>query len=323
MLNIAILDDNFAIVRTLQSYARIVDHPVTVWNDHTKDVDVLASRLQDAGALVLLRERTPLRAPLLERLPRLNLITLNGPYPHIDVAACTRLGIAVCAGPPRPSSATAELTWGLIIAARRRIPQEMARLKRGEWQGSVGAGLRGHTLCIYGYGTIGKQVAGFGRAFGMRVLVWSRANGQAAARADGYEVAASRAAFFEAADVLSLHVRLVPETRGSVTAEDLARMKPTALLANTSRAELVEPGALAAALRAGRPGGAAVDVYEQEPATADHPLFGMENVVCTPHLGYVERDQLDRYYGDQFDRVLAFERGAPVNLVNPQAVGKR
>jgi D-3-phosphoglycerate dehydrogenase len=323
-MNIAILDDYLDVVPTLASFAefaKLERHRVTVWKDHTQDTGVLENRLRDTHALILLRERTPVTAALIERLPRLQLITQNGPYPHVDVAACARHGVLLCAGPPRPSSATAELTWGLIIAATRRIPQEMDRLKRGEWQGSLGTGLRGRALGILGYGTIGRQVAGFGKAFGMRVQVWSREKGLSAARADGFEAASSQADLFAGADVVSLHVRLTAETRGIVTAGDLARMKPTALLVNTSRAALVEEGALVRALRAGRPGAAAVDVYEQEPLVdRDHPLLHMDNVVCTPHLGYVERDQLDRYFSDQFARVLAFERGEPVDAVNPAVI---
>lgn len=326
-MNIAILDDYLGVVPTLSSFAefsKLDRHRVTVWNDHTRDVETLAERLRDADALILLRERTPVTEELLDRLPRLKLITQNGPYPHVDVAACTRRGVLVCSGKPRPSSATAELTWGLIIAAMRRIPQEMARLKSGGWQGALGMGLRGRALGIFGYGTIGRQVAGFGRAFGMRVLVWSREKGLAAARADGHEVARNQEALFEEADVLSLHVRLVAETRGVVRASDLARMKPPALFVNTSRAALVEEGALVRALRAGRPGAAAVDVYEQEPLVdRGHPLLNMDNVVCTPHLGYVERDQLDRYFADQFARVLAFERGEPADVVNPEALARQ
>jgi D-3-phosphoglycerate dehydrogenase / 2-oxoglutarate reductase len=326
-MNVTLLDDDLDLVRTLPAFIEFAasgSHRVTVWQEHTKDVDVLSERLRDAEALVLLRERTPISATLLERLPRLKLITLNGPYPHVDLAACTRRGVLLCAGRPRPSSATAELTWGLIIAAARRIPQEAARLKQGHWQSTIGTGLRGRTLGILGYGTIGRQVAGFGKAFGMRVLVWSREKGLAAARADGHAPARSQDALFEEADVVSLHVRLVAGTRGMVSGSHLARMKPTALFVNTSRDALVEKGALVAALRAGRPGAAAVDVYETEPvADPAHPLLNMENVVCTPHLGYVERDQLDRYYADQFRRVRAFERGEPLDAVNAEVLQKR
>jgi D-3-phosphoglycerate dehydrogenase len=323
-LNIAILDDEFDTVRTLACYPQVAVHKVSIFRDHTKDTDTLAERLRDAEAIVLLRERTPIRAALIARLPKLKMLTLNGPYPHVDLDACTAHGVVLCAGKPRPSSATAELTWGLIICAMRQIPQQMASLKRGTWQNALGLGLRGRTLGVYGYGRIGQQVAAFGRAFGMRVLIWSRESGLATARADGYAAAKSRQALFEESDVLSLHVRLNAETRGMVKAADLARMKPTALLANTSRAELIEPGALVAALQAGRPGMAALDVFEQEPVTdLLQPLLNMDNVVCTPHLGYVERDQLERYYADQFGRVLAFAKGAPVDVANPQVLAAR
>ena len=323
-MNIAILDDEFDTVRTLACYPQLEGHKVTIWREHSKDTDVLAERLQDAEAIVLLRERTPIRAELIARLPQLKMLTLNGPYPHVDLDACTAHGVALCAGKPRPSSATAELTWGLIIASMRQIPQQMASLKRGQWQCGLGSGLRGRTLGVWGYGRIGQQVASFGRAFGMKVLIWSRETGLASARADGYAAAPSKQALFEESDVLSLHVRLNAETRGMVKAADLARMKPTALIANTSRAELIEPGALVGALKAGRPGLAAVDVYEQEPVTdLAQPLLNMDNVVCTPHLGYVERDQLERYYNDQFGRVLAFAKGAPVDVANPQVLAVR
>jgi D-3-phosphoglycerate dehydrogenase len=326
-MNIAVLDDYQDTVRTLACFARVAGHRVTVWTDHTKDVDVLAERLRDAEALCLIRERTPIRAALLERLPRLGLISQVSVYPHIDVEACTRRGVLVCSllGPGRPSYATAELTWGLILCALRRIPQEVAALRAGRWQAfPIGTGLRGRTLGIWGYGRIGAVVAGYGRAFGMRVLAWGREASLAAARADGHEVAASRAALFEASDVLSLHLRLLDATRGIVTAEDLARMRPTALLVNTSRAGLIVPGALEAALRAGRPGLAAVDVYEDEPVPGGrHPLLALDNVVCTPHLGYVERDGLEAQFATIFDQVLAFAAGAPVNVVNPEALERR
>ena len=256
---------------------------------------------RDTEALVLIRERTQIRTALLERLPKLKLISQRSVYPHIDIDACTRLGIIVSSSQHAgtPSYATAELTWGLVLAAMRAIPQQMASLKAGHWQMGVGHTLRGKTLGIYGYGRIGAVVAGYGRAFGMKVLVWAREPALAQARADGYEVADSKAAFFEQCDVLSLHMRLVDATRGIVTAGDLARMKPTALLVNTSRAPLIEPNALVNALRAGRPGMAAVDVYEKEPLrdTSD-PLLTMDNVICTPHIGYVSRDE----YEIQFTR---------------------
>ena len=323
-MKITILDDYQDTIRTLRCFANVAKHDVTIWNDHTKDVDVLAQRLKDTEALCLLRERTPIQAPLLERLDKLRLISQVSVYPHIDVAACTRRGVLLSSStlPGRPSYATAELNWGLIIAAYRRIPQEMAALKAGTWQGaSVGVGLRGKTLGIFGYGKIGAVVAGYGRAFGMPVVVWGRETSLAKARGDGHAVAASQAAFFEQCDVVSLHLRLVDATRGIVTAADLARMKPTALLVNTSRAGLIAPGALEAALRAGRPGMAAVDVYEEEPVLGGrHPLLAMDNVVCTPHLGYVERDALEGMFTTIFDQVLAYAAGTPINVVNPEAL---
>jgi D-3-phosphoglycerate dehydrogenase len=320
-MNITVLDDYANIVRTLSCVSLLGDHALTVHNDCERHIDALADRLRHTDALVLLRERTPVRAELIARLPRLKLITLNGPYPHVDIDACTARGIVLCSEHARTSYATAELTWGLIIAAMRHIPQQMARLKSGGWQSRAGTGLRGRTLGIYGYGRIGKQVAGFGKAFGMRVMIWSRDQARAQALADGYEVATHREALFDEADVLSIHVRLLPETRGLVTEADLARMKPDAVFVNTSRAELVADGALVAALRDGRPGAAAVDVYDTEPMTdAGHPLLQLENVIATPHLGYMERDQMENYFSDQFQRVLAFAAGKPYGVVNPAAL---
>ena len=310
-MNVTILDDYVGVVPTLKAYSKLAGHNVKVWHDCVRDVDAVAQRLQETEALVLLRERSQIRRTLIERLPRLKMITLNGPYPHIDVDACTERGIIVCSEHARTSYATAELTWGLIICAMRAIPSEMARLKGGQWQSRVGTGLRGRTLGVYGYG----------KAFGMRVLIWSREKARGEARNDGYEVAPTREALFEEADVLSMHVRLLPETRGLVTAADLARMKASAVFVNTSRAGLVEGAALVAALRAGRPGFAAVDVYEDEPVfDARDPLLQLDNVVCTPHLGYVERDQLEHYFSDQFERVLAFAAGKPYGVVNPAAL---
>jgi D-3-phosphoglycerate dehydrogenase len=286
-------------------------------------VDVLAERLQDTEALVLIRERTPLRAVLIARLPKLKIVSQRSVYPHIDVEALTARRVVLSSDmhPGKPSNATAELTWGLILAAMRRIPQEVARLKAGMWQGSVGLGLRGRTLGILGYGRIGQVVAGYGRAFGMNVVAWGREGSRERAQADGVSIAQSRAAFFEQCDVISIHVRLRPDTRGTVTAEDLARMKPSALFVNTSRAGLVAPGALEKALRQGRPGMAAVDVYEDEPVLgATHPLLHMDNVVCTPHLGYVERDDYEWQFSSIFDQILAFDRGQPINVINPEVL---
>lgn len=319
-MNITILDDYHDTVRTLQCFSKLAGHNVTIWNDHTKDVDTLAARLADTEALVLIRERTPIRAQLLERLHKLKIISQRSVYPHIDVDACTRRGVILSSSmhPGRPSYATAELTWGLIIAAMRQIPQQMASLKAGKWQIGVGTGLRGRTLGIFGYGRIGSVVAGYGKAFGMKVLVWAREVSLASARADGYSAARSKEAFFEECDVISLHMRLVDATRGIVTAADLARMQATALIVNTSRAPLIEPGALVNALRAGRPGMAAVDVYEEEPLLdTRHPLLMLNNVVCTPHLGYVERDAYESQFSEIFDQILAYLAGKPINVVNP------
>lgn len=324
-MKIAILDDYQNVVPALACFSRLAAHSVEVWNDHTKEVGKLASRLRDAEALVLIRERTPIPAALVAQLPRLKIISQNGPCPHIDVDACTRHGVIVSSGQgSRPSYGTAELTWGLMICAMRRIPQEVAALKAGRWQSSIGSALRGRTLGVYGYGRIGAVVAGYGQAFGMKVLVWGRETTLARARADGVSAAANRQAFFEQCDVVTLHMRLTDETRGIVAAEDLARMKPTALLVNTSRAGLIAPGALERALRAGRPGLAAVDVFEEEPVLkARDPLLKMDNVVCTPHLGYVERDGYENLLGTAFDQVLAYLAGKPVNVLNPEALGKR
>jgi len=323
-MNITILDDYQDTIRTLPCFSKVAGHHITIWNDHTKDTDALAERLRDTEALILLRERTPIRAPLLERLDKLRLISQVGVSPHIDAEACTRRGVIVSSSqmPGRPSYATAELNWGLILAAFRRIPQEMGALKAGQWQTSrVGMGLRGKTLGIWGYGKIGAVVAGYGKAFGMRVVAWGRETTLAKALADGVAVATGKEAFLEQSDVVSLHVRLIDATRGMMTAADLGRMKPTALLVNTSRAGLIAPGALEAALRAGRPAMAAVDVFEDEPVLgARHPLLAMDNVVCTPHLGYVERDGLQEMFSTIFDQVLAYAGGKPINVVNPEAL---
>jgi len=322
-MKISILDDYHDTLRTLRCFAKLAGHDVTVWNDHVQDVDALAERLRETEVLVLIRERTQIRAPLLERLPALRLISQRSVYPHIDIDACTRLGVIVSSNlhAGTPSYAAAELTWGLVLAAMRQIPQQMVALKAGKWQIGVGNTLRDKTLGIYGYGRIGSVVAGYGKAFGMSVLIWAREASLARARQDGYRAARSKAAFFEDCDVIALHMRLVEATRGIVTASDLARMKPTALLVNTSRAPLIEPGALVNALRAGRPGMAALDVYEEEPLLdPTHPLLTMDNVVCTPHIGYVSRDEYEVQFADIFEQVTAYAAGTPINVVNPQVL---
>jgi D-3-phosphoglycerate dehydrogenase len=276
--------------------------------------------LKDTEVLVLIRERTEIRAPLLERLDRLRLISQRSVYPHIDIEACTRLGVVVSSNmhTGTPSYAAAELTWGLILAAVRQIPQQMGSLRAGTWQSGVGSTLRGKTLGIHGYGRIGSTVAGYGKAFGMRVLAWARDASRQRAEADGYEAASNKSALYEESDIVSLHMRLVEGTRGIVTAEDLARMRPSALLVNTSRAQLIEPGALVRALRAGRPGMAAVDVFEHEPLRdRNDSLLTLDNVVCTPHIGYVTRDEFDLQFSDVFDQITAYGEGRPINVVNP------
>ena len=319
-MKITILDDYHDTVRTLGCFRKLDGHEVRIWNDHVQDVDALAERLADTEVLVLIRERTKIQAPLLERLSKLRLISQRSVYPHIDIDACTRHGVVVSSNlhADTPSYAAAELTWALVLAAMRQLPEQVEALKRGTWQTGVGWTLRGKTLGIYGYGRIGKVVAGYGQAFGMQVCVWARDAARARARADGYQTAASKEAFLAECDVVSLHMRLVDGTRGIVTAADLARMKPTALLVNTSRAPLIETGALVDALRAGRPGMAAVDVYEEEPVRdGRHPLLGMDSVVCTPHIGYVTRDEYEIQFADIFDQVVAYTAGRPINVVNP------
>jgi D-3-phosphoglycerate dehydrogenase len=322
-LKVAILDDWFDTLRTLVCFEKLAGHDVTVFNDHIQDTDALADRLGGFDVLVLIRERTEIRTPLLERLPQLRLISQRSVYPHIDIDTCTRLGITVCSDmhPGSPSYAAAELTWALVLASMRQIPRQVASLKSGNWQAGVGRSLTGKTLGIYGYGRIGEVVAGYGTAFGMNVLVWARPNSLTRAHADGLAVAANKDDFFRACDVLSLHMRLVPATRGIVTATDLQQMQPTSLLVNTSRAGLIQPGALVTALRAGRPGSAAIDVFDDEPLhDPTDPLLNMENVICTPHIGYVTREEWDVQFSDIYDQINAYEEGAPINVVNPDVL---
>ena len=321
-MKIAILDDYQDVVRTLPSFSKVSGQDVQIWHDHPRDLDVLAERLRDRDALVLTRERTAITDELLQRLPNLRIVSQFGAVPNIDVEACTRRGIMVCSqtSTGQPSYSTAELTWGLIIAALRRIPQEMAALRAGVWQspGSAGITLRGRMLGVYGYGRIGSVVAQYGRAFGMKVLVWGREAALQRARADGFKAAESEIRFFEQPDVLSLHLALNEATRGIVTRALLDRMKPGSLIVNTSRAELIEPGALLAALLAGRPALGAVDVFEDEPILgAAHPLLALPNVVATPHLGYVAVERLDTMFDTAFEQVLRFDQGTPINVVNP------
>jgi len=322
-MKVAILDDWFDTLRTLPCFTKLDGHDVTVFTDHVDDVDDLVARLAETEVLVLIRERTQVRRPLLARLPELRLISQRSVYPHIDVDACTELGIVVSSDmhAGSPSYATAELTWGLVLAAARRIPQQMASLRSGGWQSGVGHTLRSRTLGVYGYGRIGREVLRYGQAFGMRVQVWGSEAARALAADDGLRVPASRPEFFGTSDVVSVHLRLVDATRGIVTADDLAAMGPDAVFVNTSRAGLVEPGALVAALRGGRPGAAAVDVYETEPLLdpADS-LLTLDNVVCTPHIGYVTVEEWELQFADVFDQINAFAAGAPTNVVNPEVL---
>lgn len=322
-LRVSIVDDYQDVVRTLDCFSKLQGQEVTIWNDAVADVDLLGNRLRDADVLVLMRERTKVDESLLSRLPNLKLISQNGHVPHIDLEACSRHGVLVCSAlMPRPSYPTVELTWGLIIAAMRNIPFESAALRAGRWQSTIGFGLRGRTLGIYGYGKLGAMVAKIGIAFGMEVLVWGRKGSLGRAVADGFTVAATRQDFFERSDVLSLHLRLNAETTGLIGPDDLANMKPTALLVNTSRAELIRPEALVDALRRGRPGQAAVDVFEHEPLTdPNDPLLQLPNALCTPHLGYVERDNYEFAYGNAFDQIVAFAQGAPIHVRNPDLLG--
>jgi D-3-phosphoglycerate dehydrogenase len=325
-MKVSILDDYFNTLRTLPSFARLANHEVTIWNDHVDDLDQLAGRLLKAEGLVLIRERTQIRAPLLERLPELRLISQRSVYPHIDVDACTRLGVVVSSNlhPDAPSYATAELTLALMLAAMRQIPAQVQSLKDGHWQSGVGATLRYKRLGIFGYGRIGRAVAEYGRALGMEVVIWARAESRERARSDGWSIAAGKEQFFAESDVISLHLRLVEATRHIVTAADLSRMKPSALIVNTSRAALIEPDALVAALTAGRPGQAAVDVYEDEPLRdTRHPLLHLPNAICTPHIGYVTREEWDLQFSDIFDQINAYDAGAPINVVNPAVLSSR
>jgi D-3-phosphoglycerate dehydrogenase len=331
-MNVIILDDYQDAVRKLKCAALMEPLNAKVFTNTVKGVGQLSVRLRDAEVLVLIRERTHFPRQLLEKLPRLKLISQTGRAgPHIDIAACTRLGIAVAEGTGSPIAA-AELTWALTMAAMRRLPQYVGNLKHGAWQQSglkaasmppnfgIGMVLHGKTLGIWGYGKIGRMVAGYGRAFGMQVTVWGSEASRERARADGLLAAPTKEAFFDTCDVLSVHLRLNDETRSIIKHEDLTRMKPTALFVNTSRAELVQEGALVSALNRGRPGMAAVDVFESEPILQGHPLLRLENAVCSPHIGYVELDSYERYFGEAFQNVLDFVNGKPSNIINPEAL---
>lgn len=334
-MNIVILDDYQDAVRKLACAAKLDAYQAKVYTNTVKGIGQLSVRLKDADVVVLIRERTQLPRQLIEKLPKLKMIAQTGRVgSHVDVGACTERGIVVAEGMGSPT-APAELTWALIMAAMRRIPHYVSHLKHGAWQQAglknasmppnfgIGSVLKGKTLGIWSYGKIGQIVAGYGRAFGMRVLVWGSQASRARAQADGYEVALSKSEFFRDSDVLSLHLRLQDDTRGAVTLEDLAQMKTSSVLVNTSRAELIEPEALIASLNRGRPGLAAVDVFESEPILQGHALLRLENCICTPHIGYVEQESYEMYFSAAFDNVVNFIKGTPTNIVNPGALQVR
>jgi D-3-phosphoglycerate dehydrogenase len=334
-MNIVILDDYQDAVRKLRCASKLEAYPAKVYTNTVKGIGQLSVRLRDADVIVLIRERTHMTRLLLEKLPRLRMIAQTGRVgSHVDVQACTERGIAVAEGVGSPV-APAELTWALIMAAMRRLPQYISTLKHGGWQQSglksgsmpanfgLGVVLRGRTLGIWGYGKVGQLVAGYGKAFGMQVVVWGSQSAREQAVSDGMQAATSREELFAQSDVLSLHLRLSDETAGIVTLEDLGRMKPTSLLVNTSRAELIAPDALIAALNRGKPGMAAVDVFESEPILQGHALLRLENCICTPHIGYVELDSYEMYFGAAFDNVVNFIQGTPTNVVNPGALQVR
>ncbi|BDY15052.1 D-3-phosphoglycerate dehydrogenase [Sulfitobacter pontiacus] len=319
-MKVHILDDWFDTLRGLPCFDLLAGHDVTVWTDHQPDEAILADRLQDADCVVLFRERTKVTPGLLERLPNLRLISQRGAYPHVDVAACTDQGVLLCSnkGADGANHAAAELTFALILAAMRQLPQQMASVKAGNWQMGVGRSLHGRRLGLYGYGRIGRVVADYARAFGMEVIWWSSEAGRARAKADGETVAESRAAFFGTCDVVSLHLRLTSETRGSVTADDLGAMPPRSVLVNTSRAGLIAEGALLQALNAGHLGAAAVDVFDTEPLTdPNDPLLSHPKLIATPHIGFVTEDEFDKQFADIFEQVNAYAAGAPIHMINP------
>jgi D-3-phosphoglycerate dehydrogenase / 2-oxoglutarate reductase len=319
---IAIPDDWHGVVSKLDCLKKLSSHDVRIFRDVAPDATKLAANLREADIIVPVRERTRYTRELIGQLPRLRLVSQTGRSTrHIDVAACTERGIAIAAGTNASPYTVAEHTWALILASLRRIPQEAAMMKRGELRQSFSATLHGRTLGVFGLGKIGKLVAATGASFGMKVLAWGQDASRAAARAAGYAVASSRQELFEQSDVLCLLARLDKSTRGIVTAGDLGRMKPTALLVNTARAELIEPGALVAALKKGRPGLAAVDVYESEPVVGgDHPLLDLDNALCTPHTAWLEPDTYELYFGEAFDNIVSFLSGNPANIVNPEVL---
>jgi D-3-phosphoglycerate dehydrogenase len=321
-VRIAILDDYLDTLRFLDCFSQLAGHDVVVFNDHVSDEDELVRRLDGVEALILIRERSPITGSLVARCKSLRLISQRSVYPHIDVDACTQHGVIVCSDlhPSTASVATAELTWALILASARQLPQQVESLRDGQWQSALGRTLSARRLGVYSYGRIGAMVASYGRAFGMEVVVHGSAAAVQRARAGGFDTASSREEFFATCDVITLHLRLVAQTRGVVTAEDLGQMKRDATMVNTSRAGLIAPGALAAALSLGRPGYAALDVFDSEPVTIDDPLLRHPRVIATPHIGYVTKEEWELQFADVFGQVVAFNRGQPINVVNPEAL---
>lgn len=320
-MKVHILDDWFDTLQGLPCFGKLSDHNVKVWKDHVEDTSALATRLQEAEALVLFRERTKITRDLIENLPNLKLISQRSVYPHVDVQACSDNGVLLCSNMHggTPSYAAAELTWALIMAGMRDLPAQMASVKAGHWQAGVGKTLRGRQLGLYGYGRIARAVAGYAEAFGMNVVWWSSGEGRARAQADGVQIATSREAFFANCDVVSVHVRLKPNTNGIITASDFSQMQPGAMFVNTSRAGLIAPGALLDALNAGRPGKAAIDVFDTEPLTdPNDPLLSHPNLIATPHIGFVTEDEFDLQFADIFDQVNAYAEGAPIHMINPE-----
>ena len=325
-MKVHILDDWFDTLRGLPSFDKLADHEVTIWTDHVEDLDSLAERLAEAEALVLIRERTGITGDLLDRLPRLQLISQRSVYPHVDVEGCTRNGVLLSSNmhSDAPSIAAAELTFALVLASARQIPQQMASLRAGTWQLAPGQTLAGRRLGLYGYGRIARRVADYARAFGMDVVWWASDAGRERAEMAGEKVAASRENFFAESDFVSIHVRLKPTTRSIITARDLLLMKPSATFVNTSRSGLVEPGALEMVLASGRPGRLAIDVFDSEPMVdPDDPLVNHPNVVATPHIGYVTEDEFDLQFSDVYDQINAYADGAPIHMINPEALEQR
>ncbi len=315
-MQIVIADDELDVVEQLHCYGELRGYRVRIERERAGTVERAATRWQDADAVVLFRDRTPITVTLLERLPGLKFIAQTGAgISHIDLAACAERGIAVSAQ-GFSTEATAELTWALILAARRRLFDEVQGLRSGRWQGVLGQSVRGQTLGILGYGRIGARVAASAGLFGMRVLAHGGEGSRQRAQADGFDFESSRERFFSRADVLSIHLALNAQTRASVSAADLAHMSPGSMLVNTSRAQLIQAGALVSALKAGRPGQAAIDVFDIEPAaTAKDPLLALPNALCTPHLGGAERTTYEGFFGGAFAAVRAWAAGAPIDLI--------